>query len=54
MEFRSLVAGAILLFGVERLMSFFGITIGGIPNAPIVTLAMGIASILVAYYLLRM
>jgi len=54
MEIRSLISGALILFGVESLASFFGINVTGLPSSPIVTLAIGVASILVAYYLLRM
>lgn len=54
MEFRSLVSGALILFGVESMARFFGINVTGLPASPIVTLVLGIASILVAYYLLRM
>lgn len=54
MEVRSLIAGALLFFGVESIMRFLGISVSGLPNAPIVGLVVGIASILVGYYLLRM
>lgn len=54
MEIRSLISGALLLFGLESMARFFNIGVSGIPSSPVVTLALGIASILFAYYLLRM
>ena len=54
MEVRSLIAGALVLFGIQNIMEFFKIGLTGLPNTPIVSLVFGVASILVAYYLLRM
>jgi len=54
MEVRSLIAGALVLFGIQNIMAFFKVGLTGLPSTPIVSLVFGIASILVAYYLLRM